>query len=91
MTEFGPVTVLVLTHERVRVIERFESAHSPGTPDTGLGGINASGSISNCPIMVVFPGGVSFSESVETRVRIFRFISSAPHSSNHVAVAFSID
>jgi uncharacterized protein DUF3379 len=24
-TEFGPVTVLVLTHERLRVIERFES------------------------------------------------------------------
>jgi hypothetical protein len=37
----------------------------PGTPDTGLGGINASGSISNCPIMVVFPGGVSFSGGVE--------------------------
>jgi hypothetical protein len=37
----------------------------PGTPDTGLGGINASGSISNCPIIVVFPGGVPFSGGVE--------------------------
>ncbi len=37
----------------------------PGTPDQGLGGINASGSISNCPIMVVFPGGVTFSGGVE--------------------------
>lgn len=37
----------------------------PGTSDTGLGGINASGSISNCPIMVVFPGGVPFSGGVE--------------------------
>jgi hypothetical protein len=37
----------------------------PGTVDAGLGGINASGSISNCPIMVVFPGGVSFSGGVE--------------------------
>jgi Protein of unknown function (DUF3379) len=25
LTESGPVTVLVLTHERVRVVERFES------------------------------------------------------------------
>ena len=31
----------------------------PGTPNTGLGGINAIGAISNCPIMVVFPGGPS--------------------------------
>jgi hypothetical protein len=37
----------------------------PGTPDAGLGGINASGSISNCPIIVVFPGGVPFSGGVE--------------------------
>ena len=37
----------------------------PGTPDAGLGGINASGSISNCPIIVVFPGGVAFSGGVE--------------------------
>ena len=37
----------------------------PGTPDLGLGGINASGSISNCPIIVVFPGGVGFSGGVE--------------------------
>ena len=37
----------------------------PGTPDVGLGGINSSGSISNCPIMVVFPGGVAFSGGVE--------------------------
>jgi hypothetical protein len=37
----------------------------PGTPDVGLGGINSSGSISNCPIMVVFPGGVVFSGGVE--------------------------
>jgi hypothetical protein len=29
----------------------------PGTPDAGLGGINASGAISNCPVIVVFPGG----------------------------------
>jgi hypothetical protein len=41
----------------------------PGTPDTGLGGINASGSISNCPIMVVFPGGVSFFGGVEVRLQ----------------------
>lgn len=37
----------------------------PGTPDVALGGINASGSISNCPIIVVFPGGVAFSGGVE--------------------------
>jgi hypothetical protein len=37
----------------------------PGTADVGLGGINSSGAISNCPIMVVFPGGVSFSGGVE--------------------------
>ena len=28
----------------------------PGTPDSSLGGINASGAISNCPIVAVFPG-----------------------------------
>ena len=28
----------------------------PGTPDTGLGGINSSGAISNCPIIAVLPG-----------------------------------
>lgn len=28
----------------------------PGTPNAGLGGINAIGAISNCPIMIVFPG-----------------------------------
>ncbi|MGI8712211.1 MAG: hypothetical protein ACR2NR_03315 [Solirubrobacteraceae bacterium] len=28
----------------------------PGTPDSGIGGINASGGISNCPIVVVLPG-----------------------------------
>lgn len=28
----------------------------PGTPNSGLGGINAIGAISNCPIIVVFPG-----------------------------------
>jgi hypothetical protein len=32
----------------------------PGTPNTGLGGINAIGAISNCPIIAVFPGGVAF-------------------------------
>jgi len=37
----------------------------PGTPDGGLGGINSSGSISNCPIIVVFPGGINFSGGVE--------------------------
>ena len=37
----------------------------PGTPDLGLGGINSSGAISNCPIIVVFPGGVGFSGGVE--------------------------
>ncbi len=37
----------------------------PGTPDTGLGGINSSGAISNCPIIAVFPGGVSFSGGVQ--------------------------
>jgi hypothetical protein len=37
----------------------------PGTPNASLGGINASGSISNCPIIVVFPGGVAFSGGVE--------------------------
>jgi hypothetical protein len=31
----------------------------PGTPDSSLGGINASGAISNCPIIAVFPGGVT--------------------------------
>ena len=28
----------------------------PGTPNAGLGGINAIGAISNCPIIAVFPG-----------------------------------
>ena len=28
----------------------------PGTPDSSIGGINSSGGISNCPIVVVFPG-----------------------------------
>ncbi len=37
----------------------------PGTPNQGLGGINAIGAISNCPIIVVFPGGVAFSGGVE--------------------------
>ena len=37
----------------------------PGTPNVGLGGINAIGAISNCPIIVVFPGGVSFPGGVE--------------------------
>lgn len=37
----------------------------PGTPNVGLGGINAIGAISNCPIIVVFPGGVGFSGGVE--------------------------
>ena len=37
----------------------------PGTPDESLGGINASGAISNCPIIVVFPGGVTFPGGVE--------------------------
>jgi hypothetical protein len=32
----------------------------PGTPNAGLGGINAIRAISNCPIIVVFPGGVVF-------------------------------
>ena len=37
----------------------------PGTPNLSLGGINAIGAISNCPIIVVFPGGVIFSGGVE--------------------------
>lgn len=37
----------------------------PGTPNGGLGGINAIGAISNCPIIVVFPGGVPFSGGVK--------------------------
>jgi hypothetical protein len=37
----------------------------PGTADSGLGGINSSGSISNCPVIVVFPGGVAFPGGVE--------------------------
>jgi hypothetical protein len=37
----------------------------PGTPNAGLAGINAIGAISNCPIMAVFPGGVTFSGGVE--------------------------
>lgn len=37
----------------------------PGTPNQALGGINAIGAISNCPIIVVFPGGVAFSGGVE--------------------------
>jgi hypothetical protein len=28
----------------------------PGTPNAGLGGVNAIGAISNCPIIAVFPG-----------------------------------
>jgi hypothetical protein len=28
----------------------------PGTPNAGLGGINAIGAISNCPVMFTFPG-----------------------------------
>lgn len=37
----------------------------PGTPNAGLGGLNAIGAISNCPLIVVFPGGVNFSGGVE--------------------------
>jgi len=37
----------------------------PGTPNAGLGGINAIGAISNCPIIAVFPGGVPFSGGVK--------------------------
>ena len=37
----------------------------PGTPNVKLGGINAIGAISNCPIIVVFPGGVTFAGGVE--------------------------
>jgi hypothetical protein len=37
----------------------------PGTPNVKLGGINAIGAISNCPIIVVLPGGVSFAGGVE--------------------------
>ncbi len=37
----------------------------PGTADSGLGGINSSGSISNCPVIVVFPGGLAFPGGVE--------------------------
>ena len=37
----------------------------PGTPNLGLGGINAIGAISNCPIIVTFPGGVAFPGGVE--------------------------
>ncbi len=37
----------------------------PGTPNASLGGINAIGAISNCPIIVVFPGGVPFSGGVK--------------------------
>ena len=37
----------------------------PGTPNASLGGINAIGAISNCPIMVVFPGGVPFAGGVK--------------------------
>jgi hypothetical protein len=37
----------------------------PGTPDAGLGGIDAVGAISDCPIIVVFPGGVTFQGGVE--------------------------
>jgi hypothetical protein len=37
----------------------------PGTPNAGLGGINAIGAISNCPIIVVFPGGVAFPGGVQ--------------------------
>ena len=33
----------------------------PGTPNVGLG----FGAISNCPTIVVFPGGVNFSGGVE--------------------------
>ncbi|HEY4039089.1 MAG TPA: hypothetical protein VGM15_09730, partial [Burkholderiaceae bacterium] len=37
----------------------------PGTPNTSLGGINSIGAISNCPIIVVFPGGVPFTGGVQ--------------------------
>ena len=37
----------------------------PGKPNVSLGGINSIGAISNCPIIVVMPGGVSFSGGVE--------------------------
>ena len=37
----------------------------PGTPNLGLGGINAVGAISNCPIIAIFPGGVDFPGGVE--------------------------
>jgi hypothetical protein len=37
----------------------------PGTPNAGLGGLDAIGAISDCPIIVVFPGGVTFQGGVE--------------------------
>lgn len=37
----------------------------PGTPNAGLGELNAIGAISDCPIIAVFPGGVPFQGGVE--------------------------
>lgn len=44
---------------------RTQVSAFPGIPNVGLGGINAIGAISNCPIIVVFPGGVTFSGGVQ--------------------------
>jgi hypothetical protein len=51
----------VQLHSQADVISEARAGNivsaMPGTPDAGLGGINASGAISNCPIIDVFPGG----------------------------------
>ena len=59
----------VQLHSQDQVRTQFQAGNLvsplPGTPNAGLGGLNAIGAISNCPLMVVFPGGVNFSGGVE--------------------------
>ena len=52
------LSVQLHSQDQVRTQFQAENLVSPlpGTPNAGLGGLNAIGAISNCPLMVVFPG-----------------------------------
>jgi hypothetical protein len=40
----------------IRIERPTSNVRLPGTPNMGLGGVNAIGAILNCPIIAVFPG-----------------------------------
>lgn len=50
----------VQLHSQADVLAQVQAGNLvsalPGTPNQGLGGVNAIGAISNCPIIAVFPG-----------------------------------